>query len=361
MKKIIVISPEAWGPNFVSKHHYANVLSENHIVYFINPPKKFNNFKVSVEVEKVHDHLNIISYSNVLPKLNRLPLTIQGWVYKIIINKILKTIKKPIDIVWSFDPRRFYKQSTWGASKSIYHSVDFHPNSKEDLLCKNSDLVIGLSDLICADLEKYSTEVHKISHGCHFDLEKTSIKSRKLPGQFEIKAIYVGNIHKHIDYDILHMLATQNKVDFIIIGPTEINNLSSNNIAKEDLEKLKKLQNIHFLGSIKSNEILDYLSSAHINLVLFKKEFELIHHAPHKMMAYFASGNLIISNMINEYRNASENLLKQLEQTSIIKEFPKVITSIHEHNSDSNKHYRKSFSQENLYSKKVTEILELIK
>ena len=36
-KTILIISPERWGTNFVSKHHYALELAKNNNVYFLNP------------------------------------------------------------------------------------------------------------------------------------------------------------------------------------------------------------------------------------------------------------------------------------------------------------------------------------
>ena len=38
-KKILLISPQAWGKMFVAKHHYAVELSRSgNEVYFLNPP-----------------------------------------------------------------------------------------------------------------------------------------------------------------------------------------------------------------------------------------------------------------------------------------------------------------------------------
>jgi hypothetical protein len=37
-KNILLISPESWGQNHVSKHHYATELSKNNKIYFLNPP-----------------------------------------------------------------------------------------------------------------------------------------------------------------------------------------------------------------------------------------------------------------------------------------------------------------------------------
>ena len=84
-KIILIISPEAWGNNYVSKHHYAKYLSKNNTVYFLNPVYKSTFFpfkKIDVSVISKTKNLHIISYTNVIPRLNSMPKKIQEHFYQ---------------------------------------------------------------------------------------------------------------------------------------------------------------------------------------------------------------------------------------------------------------------------------------
>jgi len=113
-KIILIISPEAWGTNFVSKHHYANYLSKNNTVYFLNPvfSSKINPFgKINIEVENIKENLVKVNYQNLLPKLNKFPKFIQNYIFKRQAKQIQKKLNiSKFDIVWSFDPFRFWNQ-----------------------------------------------------------------------------------------------------------------------------------------------------------------------------------------------------------------------------------------------------------
>ena len=74
-KKIIIISPESWGINFVSKHHYAKELAnKGNEVYFLNPPSDKNEL---INIEK---NLYVINYKNILRGINKLPVFIAWWI-----------------------------------------------------------------------------------------------------------------------------------------------------------------------------------------------------------------------------------------------------------------------------------------
>jgi len=207
-----------------------------------------------------------------------------------------------------------------------------HPDSKEQELVKTSDLVIGLSDLICDDLRKYGTEPLRIGHGCHIDVSDQS--KTVLAGTNTKKAIYTGNFHQHVDYNLLTRLASENKdVDFILIGPTEPSNISAAAIRQEDLKTLKEQTNVFLLGSVPGEELHKYLNAATICLVLFKKEYERIHHAPHKLMAYFASGNVILANPMEGYKTVPKDLMIQVSQEEIPTRFRELSADLAEHNS----------------------------
>ena len=67
---ILLISNEPWGDIWFSKHHYANELSANNDVYFIDPPKGWSLsslFSNQLEIEVINERLKVVRYSNSLP------------------------------------------------------------------------------------------------------------------------------------------------------------------------------------------------------------------------------------------------------------------------------------------------------
>jgi len=366
-KLILLISPESWGTNFVSKHHYANYLSKQNKVYFLNQVTgfKFNLFgKLTITKEKINENLTIISYKNLIPKLNNLPNFIQRIVYKQQAKQLKKNLGE-IDLVWSFDPNRYFDQSVWQSKKNIYHTVDFHYTSKtEKEICKTSDVIIGVTPLVIKSISNYSSNINRVGHGADIDGFKID-KSIKVPGNNKTKACYTGNFHKQIDYTVLFELAIQNKdLDLILIGPTIDSNLNlslEHQIDHAIYNKLSNLDNVFFIGSVPSNMLMSYLTQCDINLVLFKKENEITHCSPHKLMAYFYSGNLTISNYIDEHKlTDSDIILMEQEIEKIPKLIKKVIKNLGEYNNSELSEKRKRYAIDNSYDNKIQHISNLI-
>jgi len=366
-KTILLISPEGWGTNFVSKHHYANYLAKHNTVFFLNPvlSSKINPFgKINVKFEKIKENLVQVNYQNLLPRLNKFPKLIQNYIYKKQAKQLQKALKiTKFDIVWSFDPHRFWNQKYWKTDKTIYHTVDFHPNAKYELNISNtSNLSLAVTPLIVETLSNSTTKTYRIGHGTDID-NFTIDKSIKIPGHNQFKACYTGNFHRHIDYDLLTQMAKDNpSLDFIMIGPIHNNNLSSGSqIQKNKLDNLERQENVFLIGSIPSHQLMSYLSQCHINLVLFKKEFEITHCSPHKLMAYFYSGNITLSNYIDEHQNTNPDIiwmLKDINDSS--SKLSEILNDFSKFNSVELKNKRRQFAISNSYDKKIEEIAKLL-
>ncbi len=94
-KTILLISPEGWGQNFVSKHHYAAYLAKHCTVYFLNPVSASNKTilgSVHGEIKPISKNLFTVSYQNIIPKLNAFPKFIQSIIYKKQAKQIQKLI-----------------------------------------------------------------------------------------------------------------------------------------------------------------------------------------------------------------------------------------------------------------------------
>ena len=101
-KTILIISPESWNAQFVSKHHYSVTLSQDNRVYFLNPPTDKNAIK-----ESEYKNLYIVDYVPIRG-LRFLPNFLRVYLDKRFLNKLEKTINLSFDVIWLFENSRFY-------------------------------------------------------------------------------------------------------------------------------------------------------------------------------------------------------------------------------------------------------------
>lgn len=362
-KVILLISPEPWGTNFVSKHHYANYLSNNHTVYFLNPPKGFskNPLKgINAEIKQIKQGLFTIDYLNLIPRLNTFPKWIQNIVYKKQALQIQKKIGiKKLDIVWNFDPYRFFDQSVWEVEKKIYHSVDIHsPKAHEKELCFSSDITLLSSDYLRVNLPKLQN-IHRIGHGT--DTSNSAQYPNPIEGNNETKAILTGNFTHYIDFDLIRELSNRlPMIDFIFVGPNQSSNLGP--IENEHVQKiatLNKRPNVYFIGPVDASQLNSLIAKAAINLILYRQDLKVIN--PHKLLGYFYSGNVIISSFIDDYEDFDADLLLMTKDNSKIPDLvEQVYQNLNFYNSKELVEKRQSFAKNNSYSMKIDEIMTIL-
>lgn len=366
-KKILLISGEAWGKSFVSKHHYATYLSKKNTVYFLNPVNRFSKIplvNLSFQHSKINDDLILINYVNPVPRLNNLPKKVQALLYKNIAKKIQRKIGiDEWDIVWSFDPMRFWNWDGWKTKFKLYHTVDVHFNARfENEIATKADLIITTADSLIEPLKKFNQNIHKISHGADIDNFKENLTTIKLPGGNLVKAGLIGIFNKNIDYDLIHKCATENlNVDFCLVGPMLYLHPINDKIISNKIAELKNCTNVFFTGEVPSSTIIFYLNSFDINLVLYREARRDIIIGPHKLMGYFFSGNVTISSYIDEYKTApTELILMGNHNADIPSKITEVVSNLKYHNSIANKLLRRTYAEENSYDKQIERISKLI-
>ncbi|MFW5892301.1 MAG: glycosyltransferase [Bacteroidota bacterium] len=351
MYSIIIISPEKWGINHLSKHHYAMELSRRgNRVWFVNPPADKNG------IEHVKEkNLTIISYKPVVRGKNRLPAFLSRQLHKIEIGKIIGITGKP-NIVWSFDPYRFQWLQDFGASKKIYHAVDLHPGAKREwIIAQNADFVFSTGDSLLRKLRKYNPSAHKIPHGLFVneDAEKPSIT---LPGRNAIKSTYLGNLYAVLDFDLIVTMIQQNRdVDFIFIGPDQNSNIGEIGLEAQKLLKRRHEENVFFTGSVPSAHINAYLEKSDILFVCYKQT----QINSHKLMSYLYAGKTILTTDIEEYRN-NGLIIAVGDKTGFLKKFNEIKQKLRLFNSREHLLQRKAFALQHTYSLLVEKILDMI-
>jgi len=365
-KTILIISPEAWGANFVSKHHYANYLAKDNTVYFLNPVENsiINPLgNVNLKVEHIKENLVQLNYQNLLPRLNDFPKFIQSQIYKKQAQQIQDSLGiKQFDIVWNFDPNRFWNQENWITDKTIYHAVDDHKSSFEQNCSLNSTITIIVSEYLRSKFEH--PNLHFIGHGADVNAESTKIKI-ELPQGNSIKLGLIGNfLSSNIDFKKLIEIAIYFKdtIDLVLIGPFKMKgNLGGieNNDIRSNINTLEKMKNVHFLGSKPSSQINSYIETFDMNLILYKDFKKNIY--PHKLMQYLLSGKLTITSYIYGIQESEIiPFISQKNNNNIIQIIEKAITQIDYWNKIEFVKKRKEFAIFNSYENKINKINNLL-
>lgn len=366
-KVILLISTEYWGGgSFLSKHHYARVLSQRgNQVYFLN----HGNFKdikgIEVKQDSKYENIWAINYQFLFRGIRFYPPFLAKIIFKWLSKKIMKAIGKPIDIVWCFDPFRFYDLKLFNPSLAIFHPVDPFSSVNEMSLANSGDLILATSQEILDRYKHVKVPAYTINHGLAEDFLTEGSEDVLLPGKNPIKALYVGSVlRRHIDWPRIDQIIYDHpNVDFVFIGPHWDHVFERVGKARiEHAKSLDALSHVHFLGLKPFEELKNYIASADILLVCYDREnHEDAPPNPHKMMEYFSSGKLIVSNYFGTYEAQQDLLLMAKPNAAFPETFQYALEHLEELNSAELQAKRKAFARENTYVKQVQKIEQLLR
>lgn len=356
MKVIFIISPEKWGASKVSKHHYAELLAQKgSTVYFFQPPS------TKKSLDQIKENLFLVSYKKI-KGINKLPFFLKQFYYKILFKQLRNEFGLPLPtLVWSFDPYTFQDLNVFNKqAQKIYHPVDVHQTNLEFESARNADVVLATSDLILEKFKSIDKPQYQINHGLadHFlsDLQLNKL----LPGDSnKIKVGYMGNLnYPFMDYTTLFKIIKENKkVDFYFIGPDGSSNLLETPEYLEEIDQIKKMDNVFLLGVKPSSELPGYLNSMDAFLMCYKAEKNKAHMAnPHKILEYLSTGKVIISHYIDQYKN-TDGLVEMVEKNiDLPNKFQTVVNSLAQFNEVKKMEFRKAYAWNNTYENQLVKI-----
>lgn len=354
MKVVYLISPEPWGTNYVSKHHYALELAQKgYKVYFLNKPSR------QFILEEIHENLIVVNYRPIFRAIRLLPSFLQSWLTRIEFKRLENKIQTVCDIIWNFDSSRFFNLSGLSDKVRICHIVDMAENIKRDTLAKTSDVCFCTSDFIKTELSHFNPQVYKIHHGTHIKNEPPLLDFS--PSQNRIQVGYVGNLsRKCIDWEVWNKLIDQHtEVEFNFIGSTGPSNLSKSSVDALQFQKLRDQSNVRLIGAVENNRIQAFLAQFDILTCFYKMEHEedkKQHANLHKTMEYLASGKVIVCSYSDEYKYSHDLLEMAQSNDEIVSIFNKVCENLSHYNSEEKMDTRKAFARNNTYEKQLERI-----
>jgi hypothetical protein len=368
-KTILIVSPQAWGKMFISKHHYAIELAKGgNKVYFLTPPNEAHQSSADVAITPLpaQENLYIVTHSLYFPYNLRFHTPqIFHWLMRRQIKKILGVIGQTIDIVWSFDLNHIYPLNYFGANAyKIFHPVD-EPLNKGAILSGNgANIVFSVTNEILAKYDHLQVPRHFINHGvADYFLLPVDISK---PAGNKIRVGFSGNLlRKDIDRKILLQIIEENpQVVFECWGSYLFNHSNiggdEDRDTKSFVDKLQRFSNVVLHGPVASVDLAKAIHGMDAFLICYDiKKDQSKGTNYHKIMEYLSTGKVIISNNVTTYQNLPK-LLQMGQSRETNNELPalfsRIISSINEYNSPEMQQVRISFATENTYSKQVRQI-----
>jgi hypothetical protein len=296
-KNIIIVSNEAWGPVWFSKHNYAWQLSARNTVYFINPPVKFNITNVlknNLEIEDISGSLKVITYKNVLPvRIEFLRRLNENYIFGHLQKFFSKEKQKEL-IFWTFDPIRLSSPEKLKPTAIIFHAVDHYlfDHKSEVILAKKADRIFCVSETIRNAYKDYKEKAFTVPHAIPDD-EFLPLKPLQLA---DPTGIFVGTLDLRIDYPYTEYIITHfPKVHFRFIGKI--------NISNSFIDKLLKgaFKNAAFESEKPFHELKYEIQKASFCFLFKDNSLHGNNISSHKMLQYFAQGKPIFCSELSEH------------------------------------------------------------
>lgn len=367
-KVILIISSEAWGKIFISKHHYALTLAQlGNIVFFLNPPDFGLPYgTVRIENYSLEKNLSIVTYRPFFPWILKFHAK---WLFNILIKlqlkKILKRLKAKLDIVWDFSCSFLYNDlSVFNAGLRIFHPVD---RLSADARNKRSDILFSVSPLILKDYAVKNVPAFLINHGISEEYKEIA-EQPPIPVDYShktIKIAYIGNlVIPTLDRDVLLRIISGNThVNFTFIGPysNKQNNVSSdfNSKDKEFIDTLRSFPNVSLTGILSTRELADKIQEFDIFFICYKSTGNYRCDNSHKILEYLSTGKVVVSTPILFYQDS--DLLQMSKGVGDFENvFTTVIRNLDFYNSVEKMTERKNFAKNNTYRDHLKKIEQLI-
>ena len=349
---LLIVSPEPWETNQVSKHHYARTLAKRgHRVLFLDPPRPACSALSIDKVKGEAGEILLVRGPRVAPGLRFMPRFLRRSLERSWLQRLEGLAGVHIDIVWLFENSRFYDMSFAGDRLKIYHQVDLNQDRHLAVAATSADISFAVSDIILAQISRYSTNVWKIPHGV---LEVASEASGDWPWirPGRIAAACVGNLDiTYLDAEICReVVCGLPEVDFHFIG--------SYSEATELHQALRAMPNAFFWGRLSSADLSGVLKMMDVTMIVY----DTIHHRdqvanPHKLMEYLASGKVTVATFMDEYTSLADGLIVMVDQPADYPAaFRAVVADLVRWNSPELRAARIAFALDNTYDRQLDRI-----
>jgi len=371
-KSILILSPQAWGGMYISKHHYAIELAKRgHKVYYLNPPLQGGEAQgyrrsVAIECSDVHPNLFLVNHQLNFPYNLRFRfLSFFHWLMKFHIRALLNNLG-PIDIIWSFDLNNLYPMTLFKrATLRIFHPVDEPLTSQAIKAAQGADVIFSVTHEILKRYNAYSVPKYFINHGVTGDFLLAPPAPFVRPAV--IRVGLSGNmLRPEIDRPTLLKIIKDNRnCLFEFWGSFKINhtNIGGRN-SDEFIAELQSQKNVILHGVVPPSKLAKEFRRVDLFLICYDVQKDQSKGTNyHKVMEYLSTGKITVSNNITTYAKEPDLIQMVSERTNndaLPALFATVVQNIEAYNSYSLMMKRHSFAKSNSYDVQIQKIFQLL-
>ncbi len=372
-KIILILSPQAWGKMFLSKHHYAIELAKlGNVVYFLNPPAQTPaNLKKSIEIKYSHVHPNLflIDHRLYFPYWLKFKFFFAfHWLMKFQVKRILKKIERPIDIIWSYDIGNFYPFGFFNRDAlRIFHPVDEPLNLPAIEAAEGAEIIFSVTEEILSKYSKYDVPKHLIRHGLAGDFVDLPLNATV---NKPLHIGYSGNLSRNdIDRETLVKIIEENRnciFEFWGSFTADQSNIGGalDSETEDFIARLRSNSNVVLHGVVPTAELAIAINRMQAFLICYDVQRDQSKGTnSHKVMEYLSTGKVIISSNLTSYEKHPELVQMVPDRNhnhSLPLLFKQIINQLDEYNSIPQQEQRKEYARENSYANQVFRIEKIL-
>lgn len=292
-KNILIISPEAWGKNKLSKHHYAlHLAKRGNQVFFLQTNSRQG------DLNSEHDHIKIINYIP-FKGISKLPEILATRILKREWKRVFHMMGVEPDLIWSFDNSVLFDLSLTSAV-SVSHIVDLNQDYQFKRHAESADLCLGSTPYVLEKLKRFNPNSFFLNHGCVPRTQETTVKDRFI-------GIYIGNLNiSYLDRDFVKTMVVRfPEIQFTFIGSKHKSNLSTSIDEESEgfIEWLDRQVNVELTGTVEQQDLDEQLKKADFYFLAYKTEHHKQVANPHKVMELLSTGKMVFSFPLECYKD----------------------------------------------------------
>jgi len=386
-EKIVYIATNPWNDIWRRRHQIISRIAKNNKVLWVEPPLNiFSSSAVSrIKLKRLLEFFwkprEEIKNIFILPLINIFPFNrfsvikkLNRSIYLFFLKKTIKSLELTNPILWvTFNWRfehfideleeKYVVYDCFDKCTGFVAANDLEIRKQiqgwEKKVSECSTVIFAASEILRKRLLKFNKNVFTVPNGVDFDHFKKALDSdTEIP--FDIKGINrpiigeMGVIAKAtFDIDIINFIAVNRpNWSIVIIGPI------LSNISKSKIIKLKKCENVHFLGIKEVKLLPNYLKAIDVGLMTFNIDDELIKvmTTPNRLFEFMAAGKPIITTRlygIEKYNDILKVAYRKSDFIPLIEQYLK-------ENSNELVNKRIEIAMDNTWERRVETIETLI-
>lgn len=381
---ILCLSPSSWFSLWRNRQQIMSRLATHNIVLFVEPQRDSEygivrdrtrrlRHLVAPGIQQVRENLWAIEPPPSFPfgifssNLARWITPVNNYILTKVLRHAMRLLQVRAPILWLYYPWHVGLVGRFDEKLVCYHVYDeladypFHRRLKGFIercdreLCQKADLVLASSSAQAERRKSLNAQTYFVPNAADFAHFKKALDP-DLPLPDDVQRVprprigYVGLLGFQVNTGLLLDLANM-RPDWhlVLVGPDR---LGESNRSRE----LRKLENVHFLGQKRLEELPAYLKACDVALLPYDLATHMSTSYPLKLHEYLAAGKPVVSVPLRELLAFQDVVYFADSATAFVQSIARAL----EQDSVQRIQRRVTVAQENTWDRRVEQISALI-